>query len=209
MYLFTRRTRLAPGHGTAGVDWARSVAEKARALTGRDLRLWGNVYSCGVGTIWWSGWFESLDALERFGDVLAADPATEKLTNAGARYVTGGFDDCLAEPGYGTSLDDATRYVDALTTVAGAGDPEQIRAAGVAVAQRTEQVTGRPTTFCRGVTGRAGELVWLTGHVSAAAMEAAQHELAADPTLVERLEALRGCVAASPGVEHTIHRRLG
>ncbi len=91
MYLFTRRTRLAPGHGTAGVDWARSVAEKARALTGNELRLWGNAYSSGVGTIWWSGWFDGLDALERFVDQLESDPAMEKLTNAGTRYTAGGF----------------------------------------------------------------------------------------------------------------------
>ena len=110
MYLFTRRTRLAPGHGTAGVDWARSVAEKARALTGRDLRLWGTAYSAGVGTIWWTGWFEDFQALEQFGDTLAADPAMEKLTNAATRYTDGGFDDGIGEPGYGAPLDPTARY---------------------------------------------------------------------------------------------------
>ena len=209
MYLFTRRTRLAPGHGTAGVDWARSVAEKARALTGHELRLWGNAYSSGVGTIWWSSWFDGLDALERFGDALEADPAMEKLTNAGTRYIAGGFDDRLGEAGYGSRLDESTRYVDGVSAVAGAGCPEPVQTAGVAIARRTEQVTGRPTTFCRSVTGRAGAVMWLTAYESAATMETARRGLDGDPKLLELLDATRGCFAAPPGIEHTIYRRLG
>ena len=209
MYLFTRRTRLAPGHGTAGVDWARSVAEKARALTGNELRLWGNAYSSGVGTIWWSGWFDGLDALERFVDQLESDPAMEKLTNAGTRYTAGGFDDRLGEPGYGSRADDATRYVEGVSAVAGPGCPEHLHAAGVAIAQRTEQVTGHPTTFCRAVTGRAGAVTWLTAYESASTMGAARRELDGDPALLELFAGTRGCFAAAPGIEHTIYRRLG
>jgi hypothetical protein len=209
MYLFTRRTRLAPGHGTAGVDWARSVAEKARALTGHELRLWGNAYSAGVGTIWWSGWFDDLDELERFGDALEADPAMEKLTNAGSRYTAGGFDDHLGEPGYGSPLDGAARYVEGVSAVAGPGCPDHVHATGVAIARRTEQVTGHPTTFCRAVTGRAGSVMWLTAYESAATMEAARRVLDGDRALLELLDAARGCFAAPPGIEHTIYRRLG
>jgi hypothetical protein len=209
MYLFTRRTRLAPGHGTAGVDWARSVAEKARALTGHELRLWGNAYSSRVGTIWWSSWFDGFDALERFADALEADPAMEKLTNAGTRYTAGGFDDRLGEPGYGSRLDESARYVNGLSAVAGAGCPEHVHAAGVAIARRTEQVSGRPTTFCRSVTGRAGAVTWLTAYDSAATMETARRELDGDPQLRELLDATGGCFAAAPGVERTIYRRLG
>jgi hypothetical protein len=209
MYLFTRRTRLAPGHGTAGVDWARSVAEKARALTGRELRLWGNAYSAGVGTIWWSGWFESLDALEQFVDALHADPATGKLTNAGTRYVDGGFDDRLGESGYGTRLDGSARYVDGVSAVAGPGCPEHVHATGVAIARRTEEVTGHATTFCRAVTGRAGAVSWLTGYQDGPTMEAARRELVADPRWLELFDPAKGCFAAAPGIEHTIYRRLG
>jgi hypothetical protein len=209
MYLFTRRTRLAPGHGTAGVDWARSVAKKARALTGHELRLWGNAYSAGVGTIWWSGWFDGLDALERFGDALEADPAMEKLTNAGTRYTEGGFDDRLGEPAYGSCLAASAHYVDGVSAIAGIGCPERVLAAGVAIARRTEQVSGHPTTFCRAVTGRAGAVMWLTAYESAATMETARHELEADPTLLELLDASRSCFAEAPRVEHTIYRRLG
>src|SRR3954451_4899037 len=188
MYLFTRRTRLAPGHGTAGVDWARSVAEKAGALTGHELRLWGNAYSSGVGTIWWSSWFDGLDALERFGDALEADPAMEKLTNAGTGYTAGGFDAGLREPRYGSLLDGSARYVDGVSAVAGAGRPEHVHAAGGAIARRAEEVSGHPTTFCRSVTGRAGAVMWLTGYDSAATMETAQCALDGDPQLSELLD---------------------
>ncbi len=191
MYLFTRRTRLAPGHGTAGVDWARSVAEKARALTGRDLRLWGTAYSAGVGTIWWTGWFETIEALERFGDALGADPAMEKLTNAATRYTEGGFDDGLGEPGYGAPPAPSTRYVAGASAVV-TGCDASVLAAGTAIARKTESVTGRPTIFCRSVTGRAGAVQWLTAYDSVSTMEAARRELAGDPGWLELLDATRG-----------------
>ena len=38
MYLFTRRTRLADGNGTAGVEWAGSIAAKVTELTGQEIR---------------------------------------------------------------------------------------------------------------------------------------------------------------------------
>jgi hypothetical protein len=209
-YLFTRRTRLTPGHGTAGVDWARSVTEKVEEVTGRDLRLWATVYSAGLGTIAWTGWFETLDALERFGDALAADPALEKLTNAASRYTEGGFDDGLFEPIHGTPTGGPTRYVGGATAVASSGSYAGAVAAGVALAERSEAITGVPTFVGRSVTGRDDAITWLTPFEDATAMEAARDKVAADPGWRELLEATRGCFAAGAGMRRTtIYRRLG
>jgi hypothetical protein len=133
----------------------------------------------------------------------------EKLTNAGARYTDGGFDDRLDEPGFGTALDDSVRYVDGVTAVARTGCPEHVHAAAVALAQRTEQVTGRPTTFLNAFTGRAGSVTWLTGYDSATAMEQARRKIAGDPGWLALLDATRDCFAVGPGLDRTISRRLG
>jgi hypothetical protein len=209
MYLFTRRTRLAPGHGTAGADWARSVAGKARDLTGQELQVWESVFSPAAGTIGWSGWFESLVALEQFGDTLDADPAFEKLTNAGTRYTQGGFDDGLVEPSYGTPAPGPARYVGGAAAIAVGGSRARAMAAGVAIAQRCEAITGRPTIFCRSVTGRADAVKWFTSYESASAMEVAKRELSGDPSWLALLDSIQGCFDADAGITTTIFRRLG
>jgi hypothetical protein len=205
-YLFTRRTRLTPGHGTAGVDWARSVTERVGAVTGRELRLWGTAYSAGLGTIAWAGWFDTLDALERFGDALAADPALEKLTNAASRYTEGGFDDALVEPIFRPQASCSARYVCRATAVA-AGGATSVAAAGVEIAQQAEAVTGRPTMFGRSLTGRDGAVHWLTGYESVAALEVAGRALSTDPRWLELVDATRGRFATARHT--TIYRRLG
>jgi hypothetical protein len=208
-YLFTRRTRLTPGHGTAGVDWARSVAAKVRALTGQEIQLWGTMYSPGFGTITWSGWFETLAALEQVGDALVADPSMEKLTNAAARYTEGRFDDGLVEPFHGTRPSGPTRYLGGATAVAAAGNYADAIAAASAIALRSEAVTGLPAIVGRSLTGRDGVIEWLTPFEDVTAMEEACGKLAGDPAWRELLDATRQCFASDARNRTTIHRRLG
>jgi hypothetical protein len=208
-YLFTRRTRLAPGHGTAGVDWARSVAEKARELTGHELQLWGTMYSPGVGTIWWTGWFETLDTLEHVGDVLAAAPVMEKLTNAAVRYTDGRFDDGLVEPVHGAWSDGPARYAGGAIAVARAGRYADAIAAGVAIAERFEAITGLSMIVGRSMTGRDGAIEWLVPFEDAAAMEAARARVASDTSWLEMLDSSRCRSAFESGCRTTIYRRLG
>jgi hypothetical protein len=210
MYLFTRRTRLAPGHGTAGVDWARSVAEKVRALTGREIDLWSTVCSPGVGTIAWTGWFEGFQALERTGEVLEADASMEKLINAGTRYTEGGFDDGLVDPVFGAPTGAPVEYVTEVMAVAAGGSNARAIAAGVEVAQQSEAVTGVPTLFGRAVTGPRGAVVWLTGYPNATAMETAERALSGDPSWLQLLDETRPCYLPSAALNQaTIYRRLG
>jgi hypothetical protein len=210
MYLFTRRTRLSGGNGTAGVEWALQIAAKVKELTGTEIQLWSTVYSPGFGTISWTGWFESLEALEKLGDTLQADPSMEKLSNAGAKFTEGGLDDGLVQPIYGTPSGAPIQYVSGATAVAAAGNIERAMAAGIEIAQKAEAVTGLPTLFGRSVTGPYGGIGWLTGYESAAAMEQADSALSSDPGWLKLLDSTEGCFAADTNVtQSTIFRRLG
>ncbi len=121
MYLFSRRTRLSGGNGTAGVEWAQSIANKVKELTGTEIQLWSTVYSPGFGTISWTGWFEDLQSLETVGDKLQTDPGMEKLNNAGTKYTEGGLDDGLIQPIYGAPTEAPIQYVGGAVAVAAAG----------------------------------------------------------------------------------------
>jgi hypothetical protein len=210
MYLFTRRTRLSVGNGTAGVEWAGHIAAKVKELTGTELQLWSTVYSPGFGTISWTGWFEDLEALEQVGDKLQADPSMEKLSNAGAKYTEGGLDDGLIQPIYGTPSGAPIQYVGGAVAVAAAGHIERAMSAGVEIAQKSEAITGLPTLFGRSVTGPFGEVGWLTGYESAAAMERADRTRSGDPSWLKLLDSTQGCFAADTNVtKTTIFRRVG
>ncbi len=209
MYLFSRRTRLSDGNGTAGVEWAGKIAAKVKELTGTEIQLWATVYSPGYGTISWTGWFEDLPALEAVGDKLQADPAMEKLVNAGAKYTQGGLDDGLVQPIYGTPTDAPIQYVGGAVAVCAAGSFERAMAAGVEIAQKAEAVTGLPTLFGRSVTGPYGGVGWLTGYESAAAMEQADAALAADSSWLKLLDSTKGCFAEDTSItQSTIFRRI-
>jgi hypothetical protein len=210
MYLFSRRTRLTDGNGTAGVEWAQSIAGKVKELTGQEIQLWGSVYSPGFGTISWTGWFEDLTSLEDVGNKLQADPSMEKLSNAGTKYTTGGLDDGLIQPLYGTPTDAPIQYVGGVVAVVAAGNYERAMTAGVEIAQKSEAITGLPTVFGRSVTGPYGGVGWLTGYESAAAMEKADDALSGDPSWLKLIDSTKGCFAEDASVtQATIYRRLG
>ncbi len=210
MYLFTRRTRLTPGNGSAGVEWAGQVAAKVKEVTGHEIELWGTVYSPGFGTISWTGWFEDLVSLEAVGDKLQSDSAMEKLSNAGSKYTDGSLDDGLIQPVYGTPVPTPIQYVGGAVAVAAAGNIERAMAAGVEIAQKSEAITGLPTVFGRSITGPYGAVGWLTGYENAAAMEKADSALSSDSSWLKLLDSTEGCFAADANVtQATIYRRLG
>lgn len=210
MYLFSRRTRLSGGNGTAGVEWAGKIAAKVKELTGTEIQLWSTVYSPAFGTISWTGWFESLEALEKVGDTLQGDPSMQKLSDAGTKYTEGGLDDGLIQPVYGTPSDAPIQYVGGAVAVAAAGNIERAMAAGIEIAQKAEAITGLPTLFGRSVTGPYGGIGWLTGYESAAAMERADTALSGDPSWLKLLDSTKGCFAEDTSVtQSTIYRRIG
>jgi hypothetical protein len=209
MYLFTRRTRLSEGNGTAGVEWAGSVAAKVTELTGREIRLWGSAFSPGAGIITWTGWFEDLQTLELAGDKLAADPAMERLVKAGAKYTDGGLDDGLVQVIHGVPSTAPVEYVGGVVAVAAPGNTGRARAAGIEIAQRAEAITGVPVLFGRALTGPYFQMHWFTGYENVTAMEKADTTQASDPNWSELLDATKDLfIADTRSPRATIYRRL-
>lgn len=210
MYLFSRRTRLVGGNGTAGLEWATAIAEKVTAITGHEVQLWATVYSPAYGTISWTAWFEDLAALEKLGDTLTADAAFSKLADQGEKFTNGGLDDGIFQPIYGAP--DPARdiqYVGSVTAVAAAGNIERAMGFGVEVAQKVEAITGMTCMFTQASTGPYGGVGWLTAYDNINAIEAAGNAMAADASLLKLVDSSAGYFVEDPSItQQTFHRRL-
>lgn len=211
MYLFSRRTRLAPGHGTKGIEWAVAMCERVNQSTDLDLSLWANVYSAGWGTISWTAFLPDLTMLEAAGDKLQADSGYLAATDEGAAFTMGGSDDSLLEVLYGTPDPDRNaQYVTGVQAVCASGGIAKGVTVGIELAQRGEAITGVPTMFVRSVTGPYSGVGWLTGHTSISELEDSQRALAADADWVTYIDtAVQGVYVDDASVtQSTIYRKI-
>lgn len=210
MYLFSRTTRLSAGHGTAGIDWAVSVAAKVAELTGHQVEVWATVYSPGFGTIGWTAWFDSMAALEAMGDQLTLDAAYNDLANRGAELTDGTFDDGLVQVIHGTPDPERNvQYVVGTQALVAAGAFERAMGVSIGLVDHGQEVTGIGGLFGRALTGDYGAVGFLTGYESVAEMEHANDQLGADPAWLQMIDATKGCFVEAPGATSTtIYRKV-
>ena len=210
MYLFTRRTRLLGGNGSAGIEWASKVCGSVHDVTGHEVQLWASVYGPGFGTVSWTAWVEDLAQLESIGDQLGADAGYAALVDGGAALTDGTVDDSLLQPLHGVpDPAEPIQYVAGAEAVMAGGSVEKAVTAGIAIAQHAEKTTGRPTMFVQAATGAWGSVGWLTGYPDIASFQAAQEALAADPGWPAVIDATDGCFVEDPTItQQRIWRRL-
>lgn len=195
MYLFSRRARLTVGHARDAMEWAIGQTEVAKRISGLEISLFSQVFSPQVGTMAWSAFVPDLVTLEAAGDKLNADDGFVSAADRGAAFITGGFDDTLAEVVHGAP--DPARRVEYATTVRAVcrnGGVARGMEVGVEIAQRAERVTGTPTLFLAETTSSYGAVGWVTGFDDVAAMEKAQHALNADASFIEFVDREAGDV---------------
>jgi hypothetical protein len=210
MYLFTRRTRLVGGNGTAGMEWATAITKKVADVTGHEIQLWSNIYSPASGTISWTGWFADLAALEKVGDTLNADASMTKLADQGAKYTDGSLDDSVFQPIYGSPDPNAeVQYVGGVTAVAAAGNIERAMGMGVEIAQKVEAVTGDKCIFAQSLSGPYGGVGWLTAYRDIGAIESAGTAMSADASFLKLVDSSAGCFVEDSSItQQTFYRRL-
>ena len=211
MYLFSRRTRLAPGNGRAGLEWAVEMTGLASTITGLPIGLYGQVYSPAYGTLAWSTFIADLATLEQAGDALMTSDEYVAMSDRGAQLTIGGMDDGLTQIVHGEpDPDREINYVSVVRAVTAGGNAVRGITVGVEIAQRAEAATGLPTMFGTDVTGTYGGVGWLTGYEDAGAVEAAQQKLAADPGWLEYVDREAGTAyVEEPGfTTQLMYRRL-
>ena len=207
MYLLARQANL---RGLDSEKWAIEIGAAAAAGLGNDVGVWSTVLSPGVGTITWTSRWEDLSAIEKGFAELSGNAKYLELAAKGAQFVNGPLDDALYEvvyPGTGADLD--ARYSSTVSAVCAPGNFARGMMGGVEIAQKAEKATGVSTEFLAGQTGAYGNVIWLAGYKTMAEFEKAQHDLAADTSFIEFIDATTGAYQPDPSVTQiTVYMRL-
>jgi len=209
MYLYSRAGRLAPGQTRRASAWAVEITERANQISDLNIELWATVFSPGLGTLAWTTFVEDLSQLEAAEAKLLADNSYVDMVDAGAAFAAGGIDDQVATVVYGTMQPDVRpEYVTAVTATLASGGLVKGTTGAIEIAQRVEQLVGRPCLVTAPQTGRYGSIEWLVGHPDVAALQASAVALGADAGLVELIDRTAPGAYVEGASVQTVYRRV-
>lgn len=208
MYLFTRMTRLAPGHMVDGIEWALSITEKVNQVTSLDVNLWAPMISPAVGSLSWGAAAEHLTDLEDADAKLNADPGFLELVNRGATVTMPALDDMTAQYVFNPAPDLNATHVAVVQSQLANGSFRRGVEVGVQIAEKATAIGGAPTAFLTAVTGAYAGCLWLTGATSLRDLESAEVAVNANADFVTLLDT-EAASCYLPGVTtQSIWRRL-
>lgn len=211
MYLFSRRTRISPGHMRDAMTWAVGITEQVNRITGIRVALYTRVFSPEVGSIAWAAFVPDLAMLETANDKLMTDDTYVTGVDTGAMMTVGGADDGLYQVVHGEpDPDRSIEYVTTVESVCANGAFARGLEVGVECARLAESITGVPTLFTAGTTGSYGSVAWFSGFEDIESMERSQAALAADKRWTELIDDQASKVYVSdPGATRSLcYRRV-
>ena len=208
MYLFSRLATLR-GNERRSIAWAVEMTNHVNSLSDHTLTLWRAEFGYPVGTVAWSTWVESMDALRKGFDPVAADDGYYDLIDAGLEFIQDPPQDLLrraihGEPG---STPPAPGAVTSVTTaVVANGQYAEAAAWGIEMAELVQQITGHPTMFLADAYGTFGQVTWLTGAPDLAAADASGEFVQANPDYVKRLSDVGDLFVPASGQQRLVSR---
>jgi len=208
MYLFSRLATLR-GNERRSIAWAVEMTNHVNSLSDHTLTLWRAEFGYPVGTVAWSTWVESMDALRKGFDPVAADDGYYDLIDAGLEFIQEPPQDLLrraihGEPG---STPPAPGAVTSVTTaVVANGQYAEAAAWGIEMAELVQQITGHPTMFLADAYGTFGQVTWLTGAPDLAAADASGELVQANPDYVKRLSDVGDLFVPASGQQRLVSR---
>jgi hypothetical protein len=189
MYLFTRLATLR-GNERRSMGWAAEMNAYVNDHTDHTLTLWRADFGYPVGTVAWSTWVASLDALNQGFARLADDDGYHAMVDKGAVFITDPPHDLLrqaihGEPGEIPPPPGAVTTV--TTAVVANGQYAEAGAWGIEMAELVQEITSLPTLFLIDSYGTFGQVTWLSGAPDLATADAAGEAINANPDYLKRL----------------------
>ena len=189
MYLFTRLATLR-GNERRAMGWAVEMTAYVNDHSDHTVTLWRTDFGAPVGTVAWSAWVESQDALAKGFARLADDDGYFDMVDNGQDFVTDPPQDMLRQSINGDPSGDppAPGSVTTVTTaVVANGKYAEAGAWGVEMAELVQQVTNLRTLFLVDSYGTFGQVTWLSGAPDLATADAAGDAINNHPDYLKRL----------------------
>lgn len=189
MQLFTRLATLR-GAERRSLGWAAEMTAYVNEHSDHTVTLWRADFGYPVGTVAWSTWVPSQDALARgFAQLVELDGYHE-LIEKGQEHITDPPQDLLRQTVHGEpgAIPPPVGSVTTVTTaVIGNGHYMEATAWGVEMAELVQEVTSLPTIFMADVYGTFGRVTWMSGAPDLAAADVAAQAINTNPDYLKRL----------------------
>ena len=210
MYLYATSLRGGLVNPVKVIEWAVEMTQKINQISEVPTTLWATSMSPGMGTLAFVSVVEALSEIEATETKLAADPGYNALVERAIGLLsTDPVDQTLENLVY-PDPDAATITPEYATVVRANMAPGMMVSgieAGIELAQRAKQITGRPTSFTVTMTGVYGTVSWVSLAESVDQLQAAGEALNADPEFGKLVDGRAGkCYL--PGATQTVARKI-
>jgi hypothetical protein len=190
------------------MKWASTIRDRASEVLGTEVGLWANTLSPAFGTLTWTSWWNDLSSLQNQMLKLSADKSYIELAAEGLQHVDG-VDDGLYQSLYMTEGDFASmNIVSTVRAVTAVGEAEAAVTHGIAIAQKFEAITGRPSAFFVNITGNYGGVNWLAVYEDLGSVEEANNKVASDEGWLKYLDSLRCYAQDVNASQATLYSRI-
>jgi hypothetical protein len=195
---------------TKVMPWAADITQYVNANSGLQVSLWSGTFGYPIGTLIWSSFVESLAALTTETSALVGQSGYLERLDAAADMVTIPGQDFLRQVVYGSPSDPPPIGAVGTVTTATALVDRMVDAVGwsVEIAQYLEGVMGNSVGVLTDVYGQMGRITWISVVADAAAADAAQAKVGADPGYLGRLPATKDLFIPGSGHVGQVTRLL-
>ena len=211
MYLFSRSARLGPGNLQDQMAWCLNITEKVNQISELEISLWSTVFSPGLGTLVWTAAVEELAELEATDAKLMADSGYLSLVDEGSKFSSGeAINDGLVQIVYSNDAlaPISAQYAAVVRSQLIPGAMARGVEVGVAIAQRTEALSGGPTIFGLDSTGAYGGVMWASTYGSIEELQTAEAAVNSDPSFVAFIDSDASTCFNAAVTTQTIYRRV-
>jgi len=191
VYTFFRSVRLGPGSVQEQMAWSVSMTEKVNQISETTFTLWTPFMSPGINRLIWLTFVDDLATLEATGDKLMTDSGYHMLLEQAVRYSSGDpIDDGLLNVVHNNGFDPSKppAYIAEIEALARPGAGTRAMEVGIELAQRGQQISGAPSTFSVGATGRYGYCAWHSGFTSITELQRANEKVNTDAKFAELVD---------------------
>ncbi len=200
MYLMTRVLTIAPGRLRDGLKFATDITEYVNANSSVSFNLGMGVFGRPVGTVVWSGMFESQAQFLDVTAVLLANPGYLERVDAAGGLFTSSPEDAFREIVHTAGdVSGPLAYTSAVLATINADRAVEAISWSIEMADLVNKLTGAPTMFLTDTYGPFGGVAFISGAADAAALDTAHASIRGNSDYLAKMAGSAGMFIPGSG----------